>query len=90
VISDEAKSPSPYEPTDGDLTSPKDREAIMRQWDYWRKRIVDGDHGSAPRDWFESVLDMLEGKLQTSRKVRKSHDTHKHNPGRNPVGLYHP
>lgn len=41
MISDEAKSPSPYEPTDGDLTSPKDREAIMRQWDYWRKRIVD-------------------------------------------------
>ncbi|GAH02057.1 unnamed protein product [marine sediment metagenome] len=34
-----------------------DREKIMRQWDYWRKRIADGDKSSAPRDWFESVLD---------------------------------
>ena len=29
----------------------------MRQWDYWRKRIANGDKSSAPRDWFESILD---------------------------------
>ena len=37
-----------------------DRQNIMKQWDYWRKRIAEGDTSSAPRDWFESVLDTLE------------------------------
>ena len=36
-----------------------DRQNIMDQWDYWRKRIAEGDKSSAPRDWFESVLDEL-------------------------------
>ena len=34
-----------------------DREKIMKQWDYWRDQIATGFKGSAPRDWFESVLD---------------------------------
>jgi hypothetical protein len=34
-------------------------EKIMKQWDYWRKRIAEGDKSSAPRDWFESVIDAL-------------------------------
>lgn len=32
-------------------------EGIMKQWDFWRKSIAEGDKGSAPRDWFESILD---------------------------------
>jgi hypothetical protein len=42
-------------------------EKIMKQWDYWRFEIANGHKGSAPRDWFESVLDYLtedEEKLQ--------------------------
>ncbi len=38
-----------------------DREKIMKQWDYWRFEIANGFTGSAPRDWFESILDMLDG-----------------------------
>jgi len=34
-----------------------DYERIMREWDYMRKRIADGDKGSGPRDWFESILE---------------------------------
>ena len=33
-----------------------DEEKTMKEWDYWRKRIADGDKSSAPRDWFESIL----------------------------------
>ena len=32
-------------------------ELVMQQWDYWRKRIAEGDTTSAPRDWFESIID---------------------------------
>jgi len=30
-------------------------ESVMKQWDYWRKQIANGDTSSAPRDWFESL-----------------------------------
>ena len=33
-------------------------EAVMQQWDYFRKLIADGDRSSFPRDWFESLADM--------------------------------
>ena len=36
-----------------------DTEKIMRQWDFWRKRIANGDKSSAPSDWFASVIDTL-------------------------------
>ena len=36
------------------------RDQIMQQWDFWRKRIAEGDNSSAPRDWFESILDLFE------------------------------
>jgi len=34
-----------------------DQKKIMEQWDFWRRRIAKGDESSAPRDWFESILD---------------------------------
>jgi hypothetical protein len=34
-----------------------DYEEIMKQWDSWRKYIADGGRTSAPRDWFESILE---------------------------------
>ena len=34
-----------------------DREKIMNEWGYWRNEIANGHKGSAPRDWFESILD---------------------------------
>ena len=34
-------------------------EKIMKQWDYWRKQIAEGNKSSAPRDWFEGVIDDL-------------------------------
>ena len=34
-------------------------EKIMKQWDYWRKQIANGDKSSAPRDWFEGILEMI-------------------------------
>jgi hypothetical protein len=30
-------------------------EETMKQWDYWRKQIAEGDKSSAPRDWFECL-----------------------------------
>jgi len=36
------------------------RKHLMADWDFWRKRIANGDRGSGPRDWFESVLDSCE------------------------------
>lgn len=36
-----------------------DKEKIMCQWDFWRKRIAEGDKSSAPRDWFESIIDYI-------------------------------
>ena len=42
------------------LLKDKDREKIMKQWDYWRKQIASGFTGSYPRDWFESVLEFCE------------------------------
>lgn len=37
--------------------SDEEYERIMKQWDYWRKQIANGDKSSAPRDWFESILE---------------------------------
>lgn len=31
-------------------------EKQIKQWDYWRKEIANGNKSSAPRDWFESIL----------------------------------
>ena len=39
--------------------SDEEYEKIMKQWDYWRKQIAEGDKSSAPRDWFEGVVDDL-------------------------------
>ena len=48
------------------------RKLIMEQWDEWRWQIADGHRGSAPRDWFESILDYYEEKIQESyEKGRK-------------------
>jgi len=44
----------------------KDREAIMKQWDLWRKYIAEGGGGSWPRDAFESLLDYYDEKLNSS------------------------
>jgi molecular chaperone GrpE (heat shock protein) len=41
---------------------------LMEQWDYWRARIAGGDAGSAPRDWFESVVDWLTEKAEDWRE----------------------
>jgi hypothetical protein len=41
-----------------------EREKIMREWDYWRKEISQGFKGSAARDWFESVLDYYDEKVE--------------------------
>lgn len=35
------------------------RADILRQWDSYRQQIAEGDTSSAPRDWFESVLDNI-------------------------------
>jgi len=32
-------------------------EKIMKQWDFWRKRIAEGDKSDAPTVWFGSVID---------------------------------
>lgn len=37
-----------------------DREKIMEQWDRERAKIAAGDTSSAPRDWFENLLDEIE------------------------------
>lgn len=34
-------------------------EDVMQQRDYWRKEIAEGDRSSAPRDWFESLAELL-------------------------------
>ena len=50
----------PLEAADEATTEKKDMgKDLMEQWDYWRSRIAGGDAGSAPRDWFESVVDWL-------------------------------
>ena len=36
-----------------------DEEKIMKEWDYWREQIAAGNKSSAPRDWFESIIDDL-------------------------------
>jgi hypothetical protein len=41
----------------------EERAEIMSQWDYHRERIARDNWqcgASAPRDWFESILDRLE------------------------------
>jgi hypothetical protein len=43
-------------------------EEIMKQWDYWRGEIANGHKGSAPRDWFESILDHYEDKLDKIKR----------------------
>jgi hypothetical protein len=37
--------------------SDEEYEEIMKQWDYWREQIANGDKSSAPRDWFECILE---------------------------------
>ncbi|HUS89285.1 MAG TPA: hypothetical protein VMW91_07975 [Desulfosporosinus sp.] len=44
------------------------RETILKQWDYWRKQIADGNTASAPRDWFESILDYYEEQIQDDKQ----------------------
>ena len=34
-------------------------EQIMKEWDYWRKVIADGNKSSLPRDWFENLINVL-------------------------------
>ena len=36
-----------------------DFDEIMQQWDLYRKYIADGHKSSLPRDWFETVLDII-------------------------------
>lgn len=33
-------------------------EDVMQMWDYYRKEIANGNTGSEPRDWFESLAEM--------------------------------
>ena len=33
-------------------------ENVMQMWDYYRKEIANGNTGSEPRDWFESLAEM--------------------------------
>ena len=33
-------------------------ENVMQMWDYYRKEIANGNTGSEPRDWFESLSEM--------------------------------
>ena len=42
---------------------------IMQQWDYWRKRIADGDVSSGPRDWFESVIEPFDATELEKRAI---------------------
>ena len=46
----------------------------MKQWDYWRAEIANGHKGTAPRDWFESVLDLYEEEIE-SAALEYSHPT---------------
>jgi hypothetical protein len=41
------------------MTDAPEREAIMQQWDRWRKMIASGFAGSLPRDEFEALIDGL-------------------------------
>ena len=36
------------------------RAILMRHWEYWREQIANGNTSSAPRDWFEKVLELFE------------------------------
>ena len=42
-----------------------DYERIMREWDEMRERIANGDKGSGPRDWFESILEEVTQQAST-------------------------
>ena len=33
-------------------------EDVMQMWDYYRREIANGNTGSEPRDWFESLAEM--------------------------------
>ena len=52
----------------------EDYERLMKQLDYWRKEIADGDTSSAPRDWFESTIDVLLEKSWENYKPRELTD----------------
>jgi len=52
----------------------EDYERLMKQWDFWRKEIADGDTSSAPRDWFESTIDVLLEKASERYKPRELTD----------------
>ena len=49
-----------------------EREQIMEQWDYWRAEIAEGNRSTAPRDWFESILDYYEEKLENKENKNES------------------
>ena len=36
------------------------RAILLRQWVYWQEQIANGNTSSAPRDWFEKVLELFE------------------------------
>jgi len=56
------------------------REELMQQWDYWRKQIRDGNVGSYPRDWFESVLDWCESEYQNRTVTIRTNELPKWKP----------
>jgi hypothetical protein len=46
-------------------------EEIMRQWDFWRKRIAEGDTSSAPRDWLETLVEELQEYQDKLQKIAR-------------------
>jgi len=36
------------------------RAILLRQWVYWQEQIANGNTSSAPRDWFQEVLNLFE------------------------------
>jgi hypothetical protein len=66
-----------------------DRKQIMKQWGYWRSEIANGHKGSAPRDWFESILDHYEETIEEFVKwlpLRNDFDAYLHELARYTLG----
>jgi len=53
-----------------------DIEKLMLQWDSWREYIASGGGGSWPRDAFESVLDMFDGRIKELEAALKKYGVH--------------
>jgi len=49
------------------------QKKYLKQWDYWRNEIANGDTGSSPQDWFESVLDDYDDKIIHIESVLKEY-----------------